>query len=45
MQRQQQTNTPERSLQGDAAFLEGLFAASYSSQPLEDVEQCYEVCV
>jgi hypothetical protein len=42
-QQQQQTNGSERSLQETAAFLEGLFAASYAAQPLEDVAQCFEV--
>jgi hypothetical protein len=42
-QQQQHAHGSERSLQDTAAFLEGLFAASYAAQPLEDVGQCYEV--
>lgn len=42
-QQQQQAHGSERSLQDTAAFLEGLFVASYAAQPLEDVGQCYEV--
>jgi hypothetical protein len=42
-QRQPHNSGLEGSLQDTAAFLEGLFAASYASQPLEDVAQCYEV--
>lgn len=42
-QQHQQSHGSERSLQDTADFLEGLFAASYAAQPLEDVAQCYEV--
>jgi hypothetical protein len=40
---QSRASTSEPSLQETAAFLEGLFAASYAAQPLVDVEGCYEV--
>jgi hypothetical protein len=43
LQRQPHNSGLEGSLKDTAAFLEGLFAASYASQPLEDVAQCYAV--
>ncbi|KAF8072841.1 PARP16 [Scenedesmus sp. PABB004] len=42
-QQQQQQQPAPPSFQETAAYLEGLFAASYESRPLENVEHTYEV--
>jgi hypothetical protein len=36
-------SAPQPSFQETAAYLEGLFAASYEAQPLVDVDHCYQV--
>ncbi|KAF6266784.1 hypothetical protein COO60DRAFT_1473496 [Scenedesmus sp. NREL 46B-D3] len=36
-------STPQTSFQETAAYLEGLFAASYEAQPLVDVDHCYQI--
>lgn len=37
------TSSHQPSVQETAAYLEGLFAASYEAQPLVDVDHCYQV--
>lgn len=37
------TSPHQPSVQETAAYLEGLFAASYEAQPLVDVDHCYQV--